>query len=53
MNFLQLLIDGGALMIPIGLMSLLVLAIAVERWIALRSSKIFPAIAARDSSSRR
>lgn len=42
MNFLQLLIDGGALMIPIGLMSLLVLAIGVERWIALRSSKIFP-----------
>ncbi|MFO0944028.1 MAG: MotA/TolQ/ExbB proton channel family protein, partial [Pirellulales bacterium] len=42
MNFLQLLIDGGMLMIPIGFMSLLVLAIGFERWVALRSSKVFP-----------
>ncbi len=42
MNFLQLLIDGGMLMIPIGIMSLLVLAIGFERWVALRSGKVFP-----------
>jgi biopolymer transport protein ExbB len=42
MNFLNLLLDGGALMIPIGLMSLLVVAVGVERAFALRSSKVFP-----------
>ncbi|MBX3423704.1 MAG: MotA/TolQ/ExbB proton channel family protein [Pirellulaceae bacterium] len=42
MNFLRLLIDGGALMIPIGLMSLLVLAIALERGLALRRKRLFP-----------
>lgn len=42
MNFLQLLIDGGALMIPIGVMSLVVLAVGAERWISLRSGRIFP-----------
>ena len=42
LNFLKLLVDGGALMIPIGVMSLLVVAIGVERSFALRSSRIFP-----------
>ncbi len=42
LNFLTLLINGGALMIPIALMSLLVVAVALERWIALRRSRLFP-----------
>jgi biopolymer transport protein ExbB len=41
-NFLKLLFDGGALMIPIGLMSLLVVAIGAERAFALRSGRVFP-----------
>lgn len=41
-NFLKLLVDGGALMIPIAIMSLLVVAVAVERTFGLRSSRIFP-----------
>lgn len=42
MSFLRLLVDGGALMIPIGLMSLLVVAVALERWFALRGNRLFP-----------
>lgn len=42
MNLLTLLWDGGALMIPIGLMSLLVVAVGVERSFALRSGRLFP-----------
>lgn len=42
LNLLKLLIDGGVLMIPIGLMSLLVVAIALERWLALRRNRLFP-----------
>lgn len=42
MSFLRLLVDGGALMIPIGVMSLLVVAVAFERWIALRRNRLFP-----------
>jgi biopolymer transport protein ExbB len=42
MNFLNLLWDGGTLMIPIGLMSLLVVAIGAERFVALRSGRVFP-----------
>lgn len=42
LNFLKLLIDGGALMIPIGLMSLLVVAISLERFFALRNGRLMP-----------
>lgn len=42
LNFLKLLIDGGALMVPIAIMSLLVVAFVLERAIALRRAKIFP-----------
>lgn len=42
LNFLKLLVDGGALMIPIGLMSLVVLAVGIERTVALRNSRVFP-----------
>jgi biopolymer transport protein ExbB len=41
-NLISLILKGGALMIPIGLMSLLVVAIVVERSIALRRSRILP-----------
>ena len=41
-NFLRLLIDGGALMIPIGIMSLLVVAFTIERFWALHSTRLFP-----------
>ena len=42
LNFLKLLIEGGVLMIPIALMSLLVVAIAFERFLALRSGRLLP-----------
>ncbi len=42
LNFLKLLIDGGALMIPIAIMSLLVVAVALERMLALRRGKLIP-----------
>ncbi len=42
MSFLRLLMDGGALMIPIGIMSLVVVAVALERWFALRRNRLFP-----------
>jgi|LakMenEpi03Aug12_release.lakeMendotaPanAssembly.Ray.scaffolds.fasta_scaffold01066_29 biopolymer transport protein ExbB len=42
LNLLKLLIDGGVLMIPIGLMSLLVVAVAMERSLALRRNRLFP-----------
>ncbi|MCA9133358.1 MAG: MotA/TolQ/ExbB proton channel family protein, partial [Planctomycetales bacterium] len=42
LNFLALLIDGGPLMIPIALMSLLVVAISLERFFALRSQSLLP-----------
>jgi len=41
-NLLELLVRGGVLMIPIGLMSLLVVAIGIERWLALRRRKVLP-----------
>jgi biopolymer transport protein ExbB len=41
-NFLELTLAGGPLMIPIGLMSLLALTFVVERWLALRRSKVMP-----------
>jgi biopolymer transport protein ExbB len=40
--FLELLVRGGFLMIPIGLMSLLVVACALERALGLRRNKVIP-----------
>ncbi|MCC6508832.1 MAG: MotA/TolQ/ExbB proton channel family protein [Pirellulaceae bacterium] len=42
MNFLQLLIDGGPLMIPLVLISILVLSVSLERLINLRMGRILP-----------
>lgn len=42
MSFLRLLMAGGALMIPIALMSLLVMALALDRMLALRGGRVFP-----------
>jgi biopolymer transport protein ExbB len=42
MSFLRLLMAGGMLMIPIAFMSLLVLALSLDRLLALRSSRVFP-----------
>jgi biopolymer transport protein ExbB len=42
MSFLELLAKGGWFMVPIGLCSLLGLAIIIERLISLRSKKIIP-----------
>lgn len=41
-NFLSLLMSGGWMMIPIGLMSVLVVTVAMERAFALRQAKIIP-----------
>lgn len=48
LNFLALLIEGGALMIPIAVMSLLVVTFALDRWFALRRSRIFPRVVRRE-----
>lgn len=42
MNFFQLLMDGGPLMIPLILISILVLTVSLERLINLRMSRILP-----------
>ncbi len=42
MNFLQLLLDGGPLMIPLVLISVLVLTVSLERLINLRIGRIMP-----------
>jgi biopolymer transport protein ExbB len=42
MNFLQLLMNGGPLMIPLVLISILVLTVSLERLINLRMSRILP-----------
>lgn len=42
MNFLQLLMDGGPLMIPLVLISVLVLTVSLERLINLRTGRIMP-----------
>ncbi len=42
LNFLSLLLQGGSLMIPIALISLLVVAAILERLIALRRGRLFP-----------
>jgi biopolymer transport protein ExbB len=41
-SFLKLLFQGGALMIPIAIMSLLVVAIVLDRWLATRRNRLFP-----------
>jgi biopolymer transport protein ExbB len=41
-NYLDLLISGGWLMVPIGLFSIVVVAIGIERAIALRSKRVLP-----------
>jgi biopolymer transport protein ExbB len=43
LNMLDLLIRGGSLMIPIGVMSLIVVVFAVERFLGLRRNRIVPA----------
>ncbi len=43
LNFLSLLVQGGSLMIPIGLMSLIVVAVTLERIVALRRERLLPA----------
>lgn len=48
LNFLTLLIDGGPLMIPIGLMSLLVVAVTLERFVSLRRGMLFPSSLRRE-----
>ncbi len=42
LNFFALLIDGGYLMLPILLMSLLVVTFAIERFIGLRRERVLP-----------
>lgn len=42
MNFLQLLMDGGPLMIPLVLISVLVLSVSLERLINLRMGRVLP-----------
>ena len=42
MNFLQLLMDGGPLMIPLVLISVLVLTVSLERLINLRAGRVMP-----------
>ena len=42
LNFLSLLLQGGSLMVPIAIISLLVVAVSIERFIALRRGKLFP-----------
>ncbi len=42
LNFLSLLMEGGWLMIPIAAMSLLVVAMSLERFVAVRSTSLLP-----------
>ncbi|RIK78659.1 MAG: MotA/TolQ/ExbB proton channel family protein [Planctomycetota bacterium] len=42
LNPLQLLVDGGPLMIPIGALSVVVVLVAIERALALRRSRVMP-----------
>jgi len=41
-NPLELLVKGGYLMIPIGLMSLIVVTFGLERWLGLRRRRVLP-----------
>ena len=47
-NFLQLLLKGGWIMIPIGIMSLFGMALILERFVALRRANIIPRRFLRD-----
>lgn len=47
-DLLTLITRGGAFMIPIGIMSLMVVALAVERFLSLRRGKIIPPLFAED-----
>lgn len=42
MNLFELTLAGGPIMIPIGMMSIVMVIFAVERWIALRTSRVLP-----------
>ena len=42
LNLLALIVKGGFLMIPIGIMSLLVVAVVIERSIGMRRSRVLP-----------
>jgi biopolymer transport protein ExbB len=42
LNLLKLLVDGGIIMIPIGLMSVLVVMQTIERFLGLRRAKVMP-----------
>ncbi|MCC9599677.1 MotA/TolQ/ExbB proton channel family protein [Stieleria sp. JC731] len=50
-DMLTLLVSGGRFMIPIGLMSLLVVALAAERMLSLRRGKVFPKPLVRELES--
>ncbi|MEX0939084.1 MAG: MotA/TolQ/ExbB proton channel family protein [Pirellulales bacterium] len=41
-NLLELIVRGGWLMVPIGVISILVLALSIERWISLRRQRVIP-----------
>ncbi|HEV8605201.1 MAG TPA: MotA/TolQ/ExbB proton channel family protein [Tepidisphaeraceae bacterium] len=47
-SFLQLLLRGGWFMVPIGVASMIGLALVLERWVALRRGKIIPRRFMRD-----
>jgi biopolymer transport protein ExbB len=44
LNFFRLMVSGGWLMIPIGMMSLVVVVVGIERAISLRRSRVLPAL---------
>ena len=48
LNFLQLLLDGGFLMIPILLMSFLLVTFTIERLLGLRTNRVLPSGLVRD-----
>lgn len=48
LNFFQLLLDGGFLMIPILLMSLLLVTFTIERLLGLRTNRVLPSGLVRD-----
>jgi biopolymer transport protein ExbB len=47
-NLLELLVKGGYLMIPIGVMSLIVVTFGLERWLGLRRRRVLPPRLIRD-----
>ncbi len=44
LNFFALIVSGGWIMIPIGLMSLIVVVVGIERSISLRKTRVMPAM---------